>query len=88
MQLQDAIKIRLEYFMKRKNISSYWELYKASWVPRSTINALLSSNKTSIPKLPTLLHLCEGLGTNLVEFFSDSMFIDVEDTSEDKNDIK
>lgn len=87
MQLEEAIKIRIDYFMKKNNINSLWELYKATGVPKSTINSLLSENNTNnIPKLPTLLHICEGLNTNLKDFFNDPMFLDVEDITEDLND--
>lgn len=66
MQLNDAIRIRINYFLNKKGLSSLWDLYIATGVPKSTINALLSSNKNKLPRLPTLLHLCEGLDTNLM----------------------
>lgn len=84
MQLNDAIKSRINYFLNKKGLSSLWELYKISGVPKSTINALLGTEKNRLPRLPTLLHICEGLDTNLMEFFNDPMFIDIEDSSEDK----
>ena len=84
MNLEDAIKNRINYFCKKKGYT-LWELYKASGVPKATINALLSSERTGLPRLSTLLHLCEGLGTNLKDFFDDSSFIDIIDTSEDKD---
>ncbi|MCI8617356.1 MAG: hypothetical protein HFJ60_03830 [Clostridia bacterium] len=84
MQLNDAIRIRINYFLNKKGLSSLWDLYIATGVPKSTINALLSSNKNKLPRLPTLLHLCEGLDTNLMEFFNDPIFMDIEDSSEDK----
>lgn len=81
MQLEDAVKTRIEYFLNKNN-SSLWDLYKKSGVPKSTINALLSAEKNKLPRLPTLLHICEGLDTNLVEFFNDPMFINIDDTYE------
>ncbi len=86
MQLNDAIRNRIDYFLKRKGLSSLWDLYKTSGVPKSTINALLGTEKNKLPRLPTLLHICEGLDTNLMEFFNDPIFIDIEDSSEDKID--
>lgn len=86
MQLSDAVQNRINYFLKRKGLSSLWDLYKISGVPKSTINALLGTERNKLPRLPTLLHICEGLDTNLMEFFNDPMFIDIEDRSEDKND--
>ncbi len=84
MLLNDAIKIRIEYFLNRNGLSSLWDLYKVSGVPKSTINSLFSSQTNSLPRLSTLLHLCEGLNTNLKEFFNDDIFLDVEDYTEDK----
>ena len=85
MLLCDAIKIRIDYFLNKKGLSSLWDLYKQTGVPKSTINSLFGSNNSNtLPRLPTLLHICEGLDTNLMEFFNDSIFLDVEDFSEDK----
>lgn len=84
MQLNDAIRERINFFLKKKGLSSLWDLYKSSGVPKSTINALLGTEKNKLPRLPTLLHICEGLDTNLMEFFNDPMFLDIEDSSEDK----
>ncbi len=86
MQLNDAIRNRIEYFLNRKGLSSLWDLYKTSGVPKSTINALLGTETNKLPRLPTLLHICEGLDTNLMEFFNDPIFLDIEDSSEDKID--
>ena len=88
MQLKDAIRQRIDYYLDKQGISSLWELYKKSGVPKSTINSLLGTEKTNLPKLPTLLHICEGLGTNLKDFFDDPIFLDIEDSSEDENDVK
>lgn len=61
MQLSEAVQIRIDYFLKKKGLSSLWDLYKTSGVPKSTINALLGTEKNKLPRLPTLLHICEGL---------------------------
>lgn len=84
MLLSEAIQIRIINLLHRKGLSSLWDLYKCSGVPKSTINALFSTKKNSIPRLPTLLHICEGLDTNLKDFFDDDIFLDVVDYSEDK----
>lgn len=83
MKLDEAVKLRINYYLKKNNMKSLWELYKSSGVPKSTINALLSNNRNSLPRLPTLLHICEGLNTNLKDFFDDAIFLDVEDNTED-----
>ena len=87
MLLNEAIKLRINYFLNKKGLTSLWDLYKNTGVPKSTINALLGTEKNKLPRLPTLLHICEGLDTNLMEFFNDPMFIDIEDISEDKSDF-
>lgn len=61
MQLNEAIRKRIDYFIDKKGLSSLWELYKCSGVPKSTINALLGSEKNKLPRLPTLLHICERI---------------------------
>lgn len=83
MKLDEAVKSRIDYFLKLNNMSSLWELYRASGVPKSTINALLSNRRNNLPRLPTLLHICEGLNTNLKDFFDDPIFLEVEDDTED-----
>lgn len=88
MQLNDAIKIRIDYFLKRKDLSSLWDLYKVTGIPKSTINALFGTGKNKLPRLPTLLHICEGLDTTLQEFFNDPIFSDIEDSSEDNFEMK
>lgn len=88
MQLNDAIRIRINYLLNQKGLSSLWDLYKATGVPKSTINALLGTGKNKLPRLPTLLHICEGLGLTIREFFDDPIFDDIEDFSEDKPNFK
>lgn len=89
MKLEDAIKLRIDFYLSQNNMKSLWDLYKASGIPKSTINAFLSNDRTRLPSLPTLLHMCEGLNTNLKDFFNDSIFLDVEDDEDDdtKNTI-
>lgn len=48
-----------------------------SGIPCSTISTFMS-RKTELIKLDTLLHICEGFSITLGEFFSDSIFDDVE----------
>ena len=79
MKLSDAIYNRVIYFMKINNMKSFWDLYKATGIPKATINSLFSSRKTSIPTLTTLTQICNGLNTNLQDFFNDSSFKDIDD---------
>ena len=65
--------------MKINNIKTLWDLYKITGVPKATINSLFSTRKSSIPKLTTLIQICNGLNTDLQEFFNDPMFKDIDD---------
>lgn len=79
MKISDAICQRVKYYMKKNNIQSLWELYKATGVPKSTINSLFSTRKTGVPQISTLIQICYGLNTNLQEFFNDEIFKDIDD---------
>ena len=76
MKLSDAVRIRIRYYLEKNNMT-IWALFKASGVPLSTLCAFLNQ-KTELLKLDTLLHICEGFNITLIEFFSDEMFLDVE----------
>ena len=62
--------------MKKNNISIY-KLESLSGVYTSTISQFLT-RKTKTIRIENLLYICEGLGTNLSEFFSDSRFNEAE----------
>lgn len=76
MLFSNAIRNRIQYYLK-KNTMTIWKLYKASGVPKSTLCALMKED-AGIPKLDTLLHICEGLGITIKDFFNDKIFDDVE----------
>lgn len=76
MKLSDAIRKRIQYYLKEKNMN-IWNLCKMSGIPCSTISTFMSG-KTELIKLDTLLHICEGFRITLGEFFMDSMFDTVE----------
>lgn len=75
MQLSDAIRKRIKFYLKDKNIN-VWNLCKRSGIPCSTISTFMSG-KTELIKLDTLLHICEGFGIELKEFFDSPIFKDV-----------
>ncbi len=77
MQLSEAIRKRVKYYMKKNNMSM-WALFKMSGVPMSTLSTFMSG-RTDLIKLDTLLHICEGFGITLYDFFSDDLFNNVED---------
>ena len=79
MKLSDAIYKRIKYYMNKNNLISLWDLYKVTGIPKSTINSLFGSRKTKIPKLTTLIQICDGLNTNLKDFFNDDIFTNIDD---------
>lgn len=72
MKLSDAIRKRIKFYLKEKNMN-VWKLCKMSGIPCSTISTFMSG-KTELLKIDTLLHICEGFNITLREFFSDEMF--------------
>ena len=72
MQLSDAIRKRIKYYLRIKNMK-LWDLCKATGIPCSTISTFMSG-KTELLKLDTLLHICEGFNITLGEFFTDPVF--------------
>ncbi len=76
MTLSDAVRKRINYYLKQKNMS-LWGLFKASGVPISTLSAFMNG-RTELIKLDTLLHICEGFGITIANFFENDIFIEVE----------
>lgn len=76
MYLSDAVRDRIRFYQKQKNMT-LWKLFKASGVPLSTLAAFMNK-RTELIKLDTLLHICEGFGITITEFFENDVFKDVE----------
>lgn len=66
------LETRIKFYLKEKNMNT-WKLCKMSGIPCSTISTFMSE-KTELIKLDTLLHICEGFGITLGEFFTDPTF--------------
>lgn len=76
MEFSDLVALKIKELMDEKNISIY-KLESLSGVYSSTL-ALFLNRKTKTIRLENLLYICEGLGTNLSEFFADKRFKDAE----------
>lgn len=76
MELSQAVKERIIKLCNSKNITLH-RLSLDSGISYSTLNSFMNGKCTS-PNLVTILHLCEGFGIELKEFFSDDIFKDVE----------
>lgn len=68
MQLNEAIKIRLENLMKEKNINSKYEISCDAGLNPSLLTDFFRS-RTLYPRIDTLYLICEGMGITLEEFF-------------------
>ena len=77
MQLSEAVQKRIINLCKEQNITLN-KLATKSVLSYSTVFSIFYG-KSQSPKLVTLLHLCEGLGIELNEFFTDKLFKDVEE---------
>lgn len=73
MQLNEAIKLRLENLMKEKEKSSKYEVSCDAGINPSLLNDFFRS-RILYPRIDTLYLICEGLGITLQEFFNDSIF--------------
>ncbi len=76
MVLSEAIIRRIDELMKKNNLTVYKLSYRAG-----ISNSIISDCKRGKVKEPTLssiIHICEGLGIELKEFFNSPYFKDVE----------
>jgi len=76
MLLSDAIRKRITKLLKEQN-TNLLQLYKRTGVPMPTLSAFMNG-KRELLTLKTLLHICEGFDISLAEFFTDSLFDNVE----------
>ena len=76
MDFSDLIAVKIKALMQEQNITIY-KLENLSGVYSSTITMFLT-RKTKTIRLENLLFICEGLGTNLSDFFADERFKEAE----------
>jgi len=76
MDFSDLIATKIKEIMQEKDISIY-KLENLSGVYSSTI-AMFLTRKTKTIRLENLLFICEGLNTNLSDFFADERFKEAE----------
>lgn len=77
MKLSEAVKKRIINLANEKDITLH-RLSLESGISYSTLSSFING-KSQSPKLVTLLHICEGLGIELNDFFTDDLFKDVEE---------
>lgn len=77
MELSLAVKKRILKLSVSRNISLH-KLSLDSGISYSTLNSFMNG-KCKTPNLTTVLHICEGFGIEVNEFFLDDVFKDVKD---------
>ena len=87
MLLSKAIVLRIEELLKEQNLTVYKLSYRAG-----ISNSIISDCKRGKVKEPTIssiIHICEGFGIELKDFFDSPYFKDIEAIDRfDKNDNK
>lgn len=76
MLLSDAIRKRIEELMKLNGIKYVNSLSNLAGISNS-LNDFMNG-KTELPKIDTILHICEGFEIQLVDFFNSPLFQDVQ----------
>ncbi len=76
MNLSNAIILRIQELMKENNLTAYKLSYKAG-ISNSIISDC-TRGKVKEPTISSIIHICEGLGIELKDFFDSPYFKDVE----------
>ena len=76
MTVGEAVRQRIIELCQQRNIS-FNRLSGMSGVTQSTVNNIVSGRNNSAT-VSTIQKLCDGLGINIVEFFSSPLFLELE----------
>lgn len=82
MPAENYIIERIEYFCAKKKLSRY-RLAQKSGIAQSSLSTLL--NRKSIPSIPTLEKICNGLDITLAQFFADDT--DIPDLTAEQKEL-
>lgn len=76
MRLNKAIEEKITKILIERNITVN-KLSSMSCLTQSTVYSLING-KSRNPKLLTIVHICDGLGITLTEFFDDKLFLNLD----------
>ncbi len=76
MIITEAVKLRIEELLKQNNLTAYKLSYR-SGMSASILSDCLRG-KVKEPTISSIIHICEGLGIQLKDFFDSPLFQDVE----------
>lgn len=71
---------RIEELCKQKKLSRY-RLSQKAGISQSSLSTLM--NRKSVPTIPTLERICEGMGITLAQFFARDQILDLTDEQKD-----
>lgn len=75
MQLAEATRKRIKGLLKERNIKQF-ELSKAAGISLPTLTDFMKGDTKNL-RMDTMLHICEGFGITLKEFYDHELFKDV-----------
>lgn len=76
MIISEAIKLRIDELLKQNNLTAYKLSYLAGM--SASIISDCKRGKVKEPTISSIIHICEGLGIQLKDFFDSPIFTDVE----------
>ena len=76
MIITKAVKLRIEELLKQNHLTAYKLSYR-SGMSASILSDCLRG-KVKEPTISSIIHICEGLGIQLKDFFDSPLFQDVE----------
>ena len=82
MDLSQAVRTRITNLIEERNLNVS-KLSTMAGISRATLSKFLSGQRKYL-RIDIIEYICEGLNTNLKDFFNDDIFLEVEDFSEDK----
>lgn len=77
MKLSDAIKKRLTELMEQNSIATIHQLALLAGIPYPSLNDFFK-DRIDLPRLDKIVHICEALHIDLIEFFNSPFFKDIE----------
>ena len=76
MVISEAIRLRINELQKENNITAYKLSYLAGM--SASVISDCKRGKVKEPTISSIIHICEGLGIQLKDFFDSEVFKDVE----------
>ncbi len=76
MIISEAIKLRIDELLKQNNLTAYKLSYLAGM--SASIISDCKRGKVKEPTISSIIHICEGLGIQLKDFFDSPVFTDAE----------